>query len=109
MTRSFAYAAALVTLGVVGLLTETFGAYRSAEIAHERTARSLAFASELRARSDRELNAALYLASGLVGYLVVRQSDAHAWAEVWLPERGWVRVNGAVAVAVVLMRAACAA
>ncbi len=26
-------------------------------------------------------------------YLVVRQSDAHAWAEVWLPERGWVRVD----------------
>ena len=75
MTRSFAYAAALVTLGVVGLLTETFGAYRSAEIAHERTARSLAFASELRARSDRELNAALYLASGLVGYLVVRHDE----------------------------------
>lgn len=25
--------------------------------------------------------------------LVVRQSDAHAWAEVWLPERGWVRVD----------------
>ena len=27
------------------------------------------------------------------GSLVVRQSDAHAWAEVWLPERGWVRVD----------------
>jgi hypothetical protein len=27
------------------------------------------------------------------GTLVVRQSDAHAWAEVWLPERGWVRVD----------------
>lgn len=29
----------------------------------------------------------------LDGYLVVRQSDAHAWAEVWLAERGWVRVD----------------
>jgi transglutaminase-like putative cysteine protease len=25
--------------------------------------------------------------------LVVRQSDAHAWAEVWLDPRGWVRVD----------------
>ena len=29
----------------------------------------------------------------LDGYLVVRQRDAHAWAEVWLEERGWVRVD----------------
>ncbi|MCC4115276.1 DUF3488 and transglutaminase-like domain-containing protein [Aromatoleum toluclasticum] len=27
------------------------------------------------------------------GSLVVRQSDAHAWAEVWLAERGWIRVD----------------
>ncbi|BAL25811.1 DUF3488 and transglutaminase-like domain-containing protein [Azoarcus sp. KH32C] len=27
------------------------------------------------------------------GTLVVRQSDAHAWAEVWLRGRGWVRVD----------------
>ena len=27
------------------------------------------------------------------GYMVVRQADAHAWAEVWLAERGWVRVD----------------
>ncbi len=27
------------------------------------------------------------------GNLTVRQSDAHAWAEVWLPERGWKRVD----------------
>ncbi len=25
--------------------------------------------------------------------LVIRQSDAHAWAEVWLEGRGWVRVD----------------
>jgi len=29
----------------------------------------------------------------LDGYLTVRQSDAHAWAEIWLPRRGWVRVD----------------
>lgn len=33
------------------------------------------------------------------GYLEVRQSDAHAWAEVWLPGRGWVRVDPTAAVA----------
>ncbi|PLK49961.1 DUF3488 and transglutaminase-like domain-containing protein [Uliginosibacterium sp. TH139] len=27
------------------------------------------------------------------GILVIRQSDAHAWAEVWLAGRGWVRVD----------------
>ena len=26
-------------------------------------------------------------------YLVVRQSDAHAWCEVWLPDKGWLRVD----------------
>ena len=29
----------------------------------------------------------------LDGYLVVRQTDAHAWAEVWLPGNGWTRVD----------------
>lgn len=32
-------------------------------------------------------------------YWVVRRMDAHAWAEVWLPERGWVRVDPTAAVA----------
>jgi transglutaminase-like putative cysteine protease len=27
------------------------------------------------------------------GYLLVRQSDAHAWCEVWLPDSGWERVD----------------
>ena len=31
-------------------------------------------------------------------YLIVRQSDAHAWAEVWLENRGWVRVDPTAAV-----------
>jgi transglutaminase-like putative cysteine protease len=26
-------------------------------------------------------------------YLTVRQSDAHAWAEIWLPGRGWLRAD----------------
>ena len=32
------------------------------------------------------------------GYWTVRQSDAHAWTEVWMPERGWVRVDPTSAV-----------
>lgn len=32
------------------------------------------------------------------GYWVVRRSDAHAWAEVWLRDRGWVRVDPTAAV-----------
>ncbi|HEY8522041.1 MAG TPA: DUF3488 and transglutaminase-like domain-containing protein [Gammaproteobacteria bacterium] len=35
----------------------------------------------------------------LGGYYIVRQSDAHAWTEVWLPERGWVRIDPTAAVA----------
>jgi protein-glutamine gamma-glutamyltransferase len=27
------------------------------------------------------------------GYLEVRQADAHAWAEIWLGDEGWVRVD----------------
>lgn len=32
------------------------------------------------------------------GYLVVRQADAHAWAEVWLEDKGWQRVDPTAAV-----------
>ncbi len=32
-------------------------------------------------------------------YWVIRRMDAHAWAEVWLPQRGWVRVDPTAAVA----------
>jgi protein-glutamine gamma-glutamyltransferase len=31
-------------------------------------------------------------------YLLVRNSDAHAWAEVWMPERGWTRIDPTAAV-----------
>jgi transglutaminase-like putative cysteine protease len=34
----------------------------------------------------------------LGNYWVVRQSDAHAWSEVWLEGRGWVRVDPTAAV-----------
>jgi len=32
-------------------------------------------------------------------YLTVRQYDAHAWSEVWLEGRGWVRIDPTAAVA----------
>jgi transglutaminase-like putative cysteine protease len=32
-------------------------------------------------------------------YFVVRQSDAHAWAEVWIDGRGWTRVDPTAVVA----------
>jgi len=31
-------------------------------------------------------------------YLIVRQSDAHAWTEIWLENKGWVRVDPTAAV-----------
>ncbi len=37
--------------------------------------------------------------NSLGGYYIVRQSDAHAWTEVWLEDEGWVRVDGVAAVA----------
>jgi transglutaminase-like putative cysteine protease len=32
-------------------------------------------------------------------FVLVRQADAHAWCEVWLPENGWTRVDPTSAVA----------
>jgi transglutaminase-like putative cysteine protease len=36
--------------------------------------------------------------NGLGNYLLVRNSDAHAWSEVWLSGRGWVRIDPTAAV-----------
>jgi len=33
------------------------------------------------------------------GYFIVRQSDAHAWSEVWLNGRGWQRIDPTAAIA----------
>lgn len=32
-------------------------------------------------------------------YFIVRQSDAHAWAEVWLADGGWTRIDPTAAIA----------
>lgn len=47
----------------------------------------------------------------LGNYLLIRNSDAHAWSEVWLANRGWVRVDptGAVRPERVTLGAAAAA
>lgn len=37
--------------------------------------------------------------NALGDFFTVRQSDAHAWCEVWLPEKGWIRVDPTFAVA----------
>ena len=36
--------------------------------------------------------------NALGGYTIVRQSDAHAWAEVWLKDRGWLRIDPTAAI-----------
>ncbi len=38
-------------------------------------------------------------ANSVDGFWTVRQSDAHAWAEVWIAGQGWVRVDPTSAVA----------
>ena len=45
----------------------------------------------------------------LGNYYIVRQSDAHAWAEVWLHGRGWVRVDPTAAIAPERVRSGLAA
>ncbi|MEO8464260.1 MAG: DUF3488 and transglutaminase-like domain-containing protein [Gammaproteobacteria bacterium] len=37
--------------------------------------------------------------NSLGSYYIIRESDAHAWTEVWLEDQGWVRVDGVAAVA----------
>jgi transglutaminase-like putative cysteine protease len=34
----------------------------------------------------------------LGGYYILRQSDAHAWSEVWLKNKGWVRIDPTAAI-----------
>ena len=34
----------------------------------------------------------------LGGYSIIRQSDAHAWAEVWIKNRGWLRIDPTAAI-----------
>lgn len=36
----------------------------------------------------------------LGNYYIVRQSDAHVWAEVWITNRGWIRIDPTAAVSI---------
>ncbi|OQX32712.1 MAG: hypothetical protein B0D96_08585 [Candidatus Sedimenticola endophacoides] len=35
----------------------------------------------------------------LGGYMMIRQYDAHAWSEVWIEDRGWIRIDPTAAIA----------
>ena len=72
MAVSFAVVAAMLVFLVTIVSTETILHFRAAEATSQKAGAALAFASELRARTDRELNSALYLSSGIVGYLSAR-------------------------------------
>ena len=43
------------------------------------------------------------------GYMIVRQSDAHAWVETWLEGRGWVRFDPTAAASPVRVESGVAA
>ena len=73
--RGFPLWVALMVGAVVLSAAEGLLAYRQADAAAERKARTLTFASELRALGDRELNSVLYLTSGLSAYFLVRHED----------------------------------
>lgn len=78
MSPRFALSVSLLVFAMALLLSEALLRFREAEQASQRKVAAVGFASELRARVDRELNSVLYLASGLVGYLVVRHDRLDA-------------------------------
>ncbi len=67
MSPRFAWSASLLVFAMAVLLSETLLRFREAERVSQREAATMGFASELRARVDRELNSVLYLSSGIVG------------------------------------------
>ncbi len=65
----------LLIFAVIVSVAELIINYESRALHSQVDAEELSYASELRARSDRELNAVLYLSSGLEAYLSVRKSS----------------------------------
>lgn len=76
MSTGFALSVALLVFVAAVSATETILHFRAAEASSQRASAAMAFASELRARTDRELNSVLYLSSGLVGFLAVHHQEA---------------------------------
>lgn len=72
--KYFLHIASYCVFALIAGSTEIFIHYREQEQRTEQSTAALSPASELRARTDRELNSVLYLSSGIVGYLVVRHN-----------------------------------
>ncbi|MBW7901892.1 MAG: sensor domain-containing diguanylate cyclase [Rhodocyclaceae bacterium] len=77
-SRRFALLMALLTLVFNVALGELFVSIEQRETEARRNIDVLSYASALRARIERELNALLYLNSGLGSYLVVRNDNINA-------------------------------
>ena len=67
LTRGFALGVAFVVFAVLVLAAEMLFARRTADLRADLSADTQAFAAELRARCDRELNSVLDLSSGIAG------------------------------------------
>lgn len=84
LTTGFALGVALLVFLAAVTATEIILHFRAAEASSQRSSAALAFASELRARTDRELNSVLYLGSGIVGFLAVhnKQTDSEEFDRI---------------------------
>ena len=75
MAPRFAIFSGVLVFCALVFSTEVLVQFRQAEADAARRATLQAHVSELRARVDRELNSVLFLASGVAGYLVVRDEQ----------------------------------
>ncbi|MBS1154526.1 MAG: diguanylate cyclase [Proteobacteria bacterium] len=71
----FARGVGVLVLAAIGLSCELLLMFHARENEAENRVVTAAYASNLRARADRELNAVLFLSSGLSSYLVVRHDQ----------------------------------
>lgn len=80
------------------------GEYRNTDVAEFLFSRRIGFCEHYAAAFATLMRLAGIPARVVVGYLggeynelghffVVRQSDSHAWCEVWLDQKGWIRVD----------------